>query len=62
MGPISKICVSNVYQMILNCGWNKTQFQPQYQMASKYYALKCINKNNWRKYYNRVLYKLKDLT
>jgi len=31
MGPISKICVQNVYQTVINCGWNKTQFQPQYQ-------------------------------
>ena len=31
IGPISKIYVQNVYQTIINCGWNKTQFQPQYQ-------------------------------
>jgi hypothetical protein len=31
VGPISKICVQNVDQTLINCGWNKTQFQPQYQ-------------------------------
>jgi hypothetical protein len=31
VGPISKICIRNVYQTVINYGWNKTQFQPQYQ-------------------------------
>jgi len=31
VGLISKICVQNVFQTAINCGWNKTRFQPQYQ-------------------------------
>jgi hypothetical protein len=37
VGLISKICVQNVYQMVINCDWNKIQFQSQYQTIPKNY-------------------------